>query len=81
MLTFTPWIKAMTGLTKRFGQNQTPFLAKTEEGMEVLRTDAKTAKDMGGSDLADYLTKCQNIWARETENQFIDPEKMGCLWI
>lgn len=52
-----------------------PFLAKTEEGMEVLRTDAKTAKDMGGSDLADYLTKCQNIWARETENQFIDPEK------
>nr|WP_230977021.1 terminase TerL endonuclease subunit [Proteiniclasticum sediminis] len=52
-----------------------PFLARTEQGMETLRTDAKTARDMGGSDLRDFLTKALNIWVNNPENGFIDVEK------
>lgn len=51
-----------------------PYLASTDKGMEVLRTDAKTAKDMGGSELRDFLTKRLNLWARNDENQFINLE-------
>lgn len=52
-----------------------PFLCSTEEGIETLRTDAKTARDMGGSDLRDFLTKCLNMWVQNTDDQFIDVEK------
>lgn len=52
-----------------------PMLAQTEQGLESLRTDAQTAKDMGGSDLSDFLTKCMNIWVRQTDTQYIDIEK------
>lgn len=52
-----------------------PFLASSEEGLETLRTDAKTAKDMGGSDLRDFLTKCLNMWVQNTDDQFINIEK------
>lgn len=49
-----------------------PLLARTEGGMETLRTEAQTARDMGGMELADYLTKCQNMWVQQTDNQYID---------
>lgn len=52
-----------------------PYLARTEQGMETLRTDAKTARDMGGTDLRDFLTKALNIWVNNPENGFIDVEK------
>lgn len=52
-----------------------PLLAASEAGLETIRTDATTARDMGGSDLADFLCKCLNVWARETNNQFIDVDK------
>ena len=52
-----------------------PFLCSTEEGIETLRTDAKTARDMGGSDLRDFLTKCLNMWVQNTDTQFINVEK------
>ena len=52
-----------------------PYLARTEQGMESLRTDAKTARDMGGTDLRDFLTKALNIWVNNPENGFIDVEK------
>jgi phage terminase large subunit-like protein len=42
--------------------------------METLRTEAQTAKDMGGMELADYLTKCMNMWVQKTDNQYIDVE-------
>ena len=51
-----------------------PLLARTEGGMETLRTEAQTAKDMGGMELADYLTKCMNMWVQKTDNQYIDVE-------
>jgi phage terminase large subunit-like protein len=51
-----------------------PLLARTEGGLETLRTDAQTARDMGGMELADYLTKCQNMWVQQTDNQYINVE-------
>lgn len=51
-----------------------PLLARTAGGMDTLRTDAQTARDMGGSELADYLTKCMNMWVQRADNQYIDVE-------
>ena len=52
-----------------------PFLASTVKGMETLRIDAQTARDMGGSELRDFITKRLNMWARNDENNFVDLEK------
>ena len=52
-----------------------PFLASTKQGLETLRTDANTARDMGGSDLRDFLIKCLNMWVQNTDDQFIDVSK------
>ncbi len=51
-----------------------PFLCLDEEKMETLRQDAQTARDMGGADLRDFLTKCLNMWVKNTDDQFIDPD-------
>ncbi len=48
-----------------------PYLASTEKGMEALRLDAETAKDMGGSDLTDFITKRLNMWSRDENSYFI----------
>lgn len=52
-----------------------PFLCLDPEKMEVLKTDAQTARDMGGSDLRDFLTKSLNMWVENTDDQFINSEK------
>ena len=44
-----------------------PYLATTEEGIETLRQDCQTAKDMGGQELRDYKTKCLNLWCRDDD--------------
>ena len=51
-----------------------PFLCRDPEKMETLRQDAKTARDMGGSELRDFLTKCLNMWVKNTDDQYIDPD-------
>lgn len=51
-----------------------PFLCRDPEKMETLRQDAQTARDMGGSELRDFLTKCLNMWVKNTDDQFIDPD-------
>lgn len=51
-----------------------PFLCRDPERMETLRQDAQTARDMGGSELRDFLTKCLNMWVQNTDDQFIGPE-------
>lgn len=50
-----------------------PFICApgNEAKFEVLKTDAQTAKDMGGSDLRDFLTKSLNMWVQNTDDQFI----------
>ena len=61
----TNWIKA------------NPFICApgNETLFEILKTDAQTAKDMGGSDLRDFLTKALNMWVQNTDDQFIPPDK------
>lgn len=51
-----------------------PFTCADEERLATLRQDARTARDMGGSELRDFLTKCLNMWVVNTDDQFINPE-------
>ena len=51
-----------------------PFLCRDPEKMETLRQDAQTARDMGGGELRDFITKCLNMWVKNTDDQYIDPE-------
>lgn len=52
-----------------------PFLCTDPEKFEVLKADAQTARDMGGADLRDFLTKSLNMWVENTDDQFINSEK------
>ena len=52
-----------------------PFICSNPEGFEQLRIDAQTAKDMGGSDLRDFITKCLNMWVQNTDDLFLNPDK------
>ena len=52
-----------------------PFIASNPEKFEILLTDAQTAKDMGGSDLRDFLTKSLNMWVQNTDDMFIQADK------
>lgn len=54
-----------------------PFICApgNEALFEVLKADAQTARDMGGSDLRDFLTKSLNMWVENTDDQFINSEK------
>lgn len=54
-----------------------PFICApgNEAFFEVLITDAQTARDMGGSDLRDFLTKSLNMWVENTDDSFINTEK------
>lgn len=52
-----------------------PFLCLNPEQVAILRTDAQTARDMGGSDLRDFMTKSLNMWVQNTDDQFIDTNK------
>lgn len=51
-----------------------PFTCADPERLATLRQDAQTAKDMGGAELRDFLTKCLNMWVKNTDDQFIDPD-------
>lgn len=52
-----------------------PYLCTTEAGMNALRLDAQTARDMGGSDLRDFLIKSLNLWVQNTDDSYIDIDK------
>ena len=51
-----------------------PFLCRDPERLDTLRQDAQTARDMGGAELRDFLTKCLNMWVKNTDDQYIDPD-------
>lgn len=52
-----------------------PYLCRQPEQLEVLRADAETAREMGGSELRDFLTKSLNMWVENSDDQFIDVDK------
>ena len=49
-----------------------PFLFQSKKGKESLIQDAKTAKDMGGRELSEFVTKSLNYWYRNASNDYID---------
>lgn len=51
-----------------------PFTCADEERLNTLRQDAQTARDMGGMELADFICKSLNMWVKNTDLQYIDPE-------
>ena len=51
-----------------------PFTCASDERLGVLRQDAQTARDMGGQELADFLTKSLNMWVKNTDLQAFDPD-------
>ncbi|MEI3355794.1 MAG: hypothetical protein V8R81_01685 [Clostridia bacterium] len=44
-----------------------PFLAANEETLKTLITDMNTARDMGGTELRDFMVKSLNMWVRNAE--------------
>ena len=52
-----------------------PFMCSSPEKFKIIETDARTARDMGGSDLRDFLTKSLNLWVQNTDDQFIVADK------
>lgn len=50
-----------------------PFSMSYELGREIMRSDAKTARDMGGQDLKDFLVKAVNLWIEDTDDTFVSP--------
>lgn len=51
-----------------------PTLKHDPIAWEHLLEDAKTAKDMGGHELSEYVTKSLNHWYRDADNDYIDIE-------
>lgn len=51
-----------------------PVQCQTDAGMQNMQTAAQTAKDMGGSDLADYITKRCNRWFEDSDLVFVTGE-------
>lgn len=52
-----------------------PYLCTTTDGVETLLTDSQTARNMGGSELKDFIIKDLNLWCENTDNQYVDSEK------
>lgn len=51
-----------------------PFLCRDPERMKTLRLEAQTARDMGSFELRDFCCKSMNMWIKNFETQYIDPE-------
>lgn len=47
----------------------------TPQRAENLRADAIKAKEMGGEELRNFMTKALNIWVQATDNSYLDQEK------
>lgn len=52
-----------------------PHLVTVPSALEQLRRDAQTAKQMGGFELSDYMTKRQNLWYEYGDTQYITPNE------
>lgn len=51
-----------------------PLICKTQAGIDNLKAIAEKAKQMGGDELRDFLTKRLNIWVQFTDNQYMNIE-------
>lgn len=46
-----------------------------ELNLETFRKTAQTAKDMGGSELSDFMVKSLNVWYRNKDLAFVDADR------
>lgn len=51
-----------------------PLTCKTQDGIDRMIDIAKKAKEMGGSELRDFMTKRLNIWVQFADNQYMNME-------
>ena len=66
------WVKANPVLLH-------PDNPNIELNLENFRQAAQTARDMGGSELSDFMVKSLNVWYRNKDNEFVDADKfMQC---
>lgn len=49
-----------------------PMTCKTQEGIDRMIDIAKKAREMGGEELRDFMTKRLNIWVQFTDNQYMN---------
>lgn len=56
-----------------------PVLCQTDHGMEIMLSDARTAQEMGGHELTDFMVKCQNMWVENRDDVLLDANVLaGC---
>ncbi len=51
-----------------------PLVASLPKGMENLRIKAKEAREKGGEDLRDFITKTVNNWYKYSDNGYLTPK-------
>lgn len=51
-----------------------PVLVYDRDAWEEFRNAARTAFEMGGSELRDFVTKCLNLWVKNADSQAFDPD-------
>ncbi len=52
-----------------------PLVSKLPQGMDNLKRLGKEAKEKGGEDLRDFITKSLNIWYSHSDNQYLNIDK------
>ena len=52
-----------------------PLVAKLPQGMKNLQRFAKEAKEKGGEDLRNFITKSLNVWYKFSDNQYLNLDK------
>jgi phage terminase large subunit-like protein len=58
-----------------------PLVAKLPQGIENLKRFAAEAKEKGGEDLRNFITKSLNVWYKHSDNQYLNIDKWkecGC---
>ena len=51
-----------------------PLTCKTQQGVDRMIDISKKAKEMGGNELRDFMTKRLNIWVQFSDNQYMNIE-------
>lgn len=62
--------------SERFPKSN-PVLRQTGGGIKTMLADAQVARDTGGWELADYITKRQNVWSENTDEKLVTPIILG----
>jgi phage terminase large subunit-like protein len=57
-----------------------PLYVGDDEAIEALKTEAETARSMGGSDRVDYITKSVNLWTQTDDLNYVNADNLhACL--